>query len=514
MAAMNIQGFYEPESGTWTYLLSDPAENVAAIIDPVWVYDIVSGQASTTHTDEILAVAAGQGLDVQWVLETHAHADHLSSAAYIREQTGARVAIGRGIRSVQANFIKVFNLDDVLADGSQFDRLLAEGDVIELGGLDIHVMETPGHTSDSLTYLAEDAAFIGDTLFTPAFGTARCDFPGGDAAMLFDSIARLHALPPDTRLHLCHDYPGAGVAPTSVVTVAESRAGNIHAKEGTSRADYIAMRRARDAQLQLPKLIYPSLQVNIRAGRAPAAEGNGARYLRVPFNADLTKLLREDQPGMRDDMSNVPDPVTAGHWDAAYQEKTFDLHSWYQSEPRQSLAMIGAAAVQPTDPIIDVGGGASLLVDRLLSQGYRDLTVLDISRAALETSRQRLGEKAAAVDWICADIRTWQPPRAFAVWHDRALFHFLTKPEERQSYVRALRAGLQVGGAAVIAAFAVGGPQRCSGLDIVQYDAERLAAELGPGFELENEVVEDHMTPMGGRQLFSWFLLKRVNDTQ
>jgi glyoxylase-like metal-dependent hydrolase (beta-lactamase superfamily II) len=294
MNVMNIRAFHEPESGTWTYLLSDPQTAAAAIIDPVWVYDLVSGRASTAQTDGILGVAADQGLQVQWVLETHAHADHLSSAAYIREKTGARVAIGSGIRSVQANFIKAFNLTDVAADGSQFDRLLAEGDTITLGKLEILVMETPGHTSDSLTYLVEDAAFIGDTLFAPAFGTARCDFPGGSAALLFDSISRIHALPPDTRLHLCHDYPGEGADPVSVVTVAESRAGNIHAREGTSRADYIDMRQKRDAQLRLPKLIYPSLQVNIRAGHAPEAEGNGARYLRTPFNADLADLLRGD----------------------------------------------------------------------------------------------------------------------------------------------------------------------------------------------------------------------------
>jgi glyoxylase-like metal-dependent hydrolase (beta-lactamase superfamily II) len=201
------------------------------------------------------------------------------------------VAIGRGIRAVQENFARAFNLKGLPTDGSQFDRLLAEGDVVSLGALEVRVMETPGHTNDSLTYLVGDAAFIGDTLFAPGFGTARCDFPGGDAAMLFDSIERIHALPPGTRLHLCHDYPRDGEEPTSVVTVAESRAANVHVKAGTSRADYVEMRTTRDARLKLPRLIFPSLQVNIRAGRAPQQEDNGACYLRIPFNADMGRLL-------------------------------------------------------------------------------------------------------------------------------------------------------------------------------------------------------------------------------
>lgn len=288
---MHIEPFYEPESGTWTYLLADLAAGRAAVIDPVWVYDPVSGHADPGFTDGLLQWAAGEGLAIDWVLETHAHADHLSSAGYIGDRTGARIAIGRGIREVQANFARVFNLPGVATDGSQFDRLLAEGDEVEIGGLCVRVMETPGHTRDSLTYLAGDAAFIGDTLFAPAYGTARCDFPGGDAGMLFDSITRLHALPPATRLHLCHDYPAEGQSPTSVVTVAESRAENVHAADGTAREAYVAMRDARDATLKLPRLIYPSLQVNIRAGHAPEAEDNGASYLRIPFNNDIADLL-------------------------------------------------------------------------------------------------------------------------------------------------------------------------------------------------------------------------------
>jgi glyoxylase-like metal-dependent hydrolase (beta-lactamase superfamily II) len=289
---MDIRSFHEADSGTWTYLLADSASGTAAIIDPVWRYDPVSGKADLDFTLSVLEHVTAGGFDLQWVLETHAHADHLSSAAYIREQTGAKVAIGRGIREVQSNFAQVFNLEGFSADGSQFDRLLGEGDSIELGQLEIRVMETPGHTRDSLTYRVGDVAFIGDTLFAPTFGTARCDFPGGDAGMLFDSIARIHALPPETRLHLCHDYPTEGGEPVHVVTVAESRARNIHARDGVSRDEFVAMRTTRDAKLKLPRLIYPSLQVNIRAGAAPAPEDNGARYLRIPFDVELESLLK------------------------------------------------------------------------------------------------------------------------------------------------------------------------------------------------------------------------------
>ena len=289
---MEITPFYEPESFTWTYLLADSSSGKAVIIDPVWVYDLVSGMADTAFTDNILGFAKERGYIIEWTLETHAHADHLSSACYIRDVTGAQIAIGNGICDVQKTFVRVYNLDDVPTDGSQFDRLLADGDVIQLGSLEIRVMGTPGHTSDSVTYRCENAAFIGDTLFAPGYGTARCDFPGGDAALLFDSIARIHALPQETLLHLCHDYPTEGADPVSVVTVAESLQNNIHARAGTSREDYIEMRTTRDTQLSLPKLIFPSIQVNIRAGEAPAGDSNGASYLRTPFNVDLVSLLK------------------------------------------------------------------------------------------------------------------------------------------------------------------------------------------------------------------------------
>ncbi len=290
--SMEVTPFYEPESFTWTYLLADTSSGKAVIIDPVWVYDLVSGMADTAFTDNVLGIAKQRGYSIEWALETHAHADHLSSACYIREASGAKIAIGSGICGVQKTFVKIYNLNDVPVDGSQFDRLLADGDVIQLGSLEIKVMETPGHTSDSVTYICENAAFIGDTLFAPGYGTARCDFPGGDAALLFDSIARIHALPKETLLHLCHDYPATGVDPISTVTVAESLQNNIHARAGSSRDNFIAMRTTRDEQLSLPKLIYPSIQVNIRAGAAPTAESNGASYLKTPFNINLAALLK------------------------------------------------------------------------------------------------------------------------------------------------------------------------------------------------------------------------------
>ncbi len=291
--SMEVTSFYEPESSTWTYLLADTSSGKALIIDPVWVYNPISGNTDTAFTDEILGIANSRGYSIEWVLETHTHADHLSSACYIGDKTGARIAIGKGICDVQKTFVKMYKLDDVPVDGSQFNRLLNDGDIVQLGNLEIRVMETPGHTSDSITYLCENAAFIGDTLFAPDFGTARCDFPGGDAERLFDSITRIHALPEETLLYLCHDYPADGATPVNIVTVAESLAGNIHAKAGTDRDEYIEMRNARDAKLSLPELIYPAIQINIRAGNAPLADTNGANYLKASFNAELALLLKK-----------------------------------------------------------------------------------------------------------------------------------------------------------------------------------------------------------------------------
>jgi glyoxylase-like metal-dependent hydrolase (beta-lactamase superfamily II) len=239
----------------------------------------------------MLAEAAGRGCRVEWVLETHAHADHLTAADFVRRRTGARIAIGRGICSVQQTFRQVFNLADLPTDGRQFDRLVGEGEVIPLGALEIRVLETPGHTSDSVSYRVGAAAFVGDTLFAPHYGTARCDFPGGDAGALFDSIQRLHALPDRTDLYLCHDYPDPGHAPRCRVPVQESRQNNVHIGPATRREEFIAMRIRRDATLGLPRLILPSVQVNIRAGAAPSADDNGVAYLRMPFNRPIADLL-------------------------------------------------------------------------------------------------------------------------------------------------------------------------------------------------------------------------------
>jgi len=289
--ALDITPFYEPESGTWTYLVAETASKEAVIIDPVWVYDPVSGKADSAFIEQVLKRADEEGLQVRWVLETHAHADHLTAADEVRIRTRARVGCGRGICSVQQTFKRAFNLLDVATDGSQFDRLLVEGDTVSLGDLQIRVIETPGHTNDSVTYLVEDAAFIGDTLFSPSFGTARCDFPGGSAGQLYDSISRLYQLPDETRLFLCHDYPAEGQEPVCQVTVAQSRRDNIHINSGTTRDAFVGMREARDAKLGLPRLILPSLQVNIRAGKAPPAETNGAIYLKTPFNCSLADLV-------------------------------------------------------------------------------------------------------------------------------------------------------------------------------------------------------------------------------
>lgn len=291
--SVKIESTHEPGSGTWTHILADPAAGVAAIIDPVWVYDAVSGCTSRAFIDQVLQKVSAMGCRVAWVLETHAHADHLSAGALLRKELGARIAIGKGICSVQENFRKVFALDDLPVDGSQFDRLLQEGDRIELGEIVIDVIETPGHTDDSITYLAGGAAFIGDTLFAPDFGTARCDFPGGAAARLYQSIQKLYALPAETRLYLCHDYPKDGAKPKDHVTVAESRAQNIHVQADTEAESFVVMREARDAKLALPKLIFPSVQVNIQAGEPPLSQGGKAGYIKIPFDTSIAELLED-----------------------------------------------------------------------------------------------------------------------------------------------------------------------------------------------------------------------------
>lgn len=283
--APEVRGLYHEPTSTFSYVAWDPRTRQAAVIDPVLDYDGAAGRTGTASAAALLAVLESERLELRWILETHAHADHLTAAAFLHERTGAPVAIGRGITSVQASFRDIYHLGhDFPVDGRQFDRLFADGERFRLGEIEVEVMATPGHTDDSVTYLVGDAAFVGDTLFAPDYGSARCDFPGGDAARLFASVQRLYALPPQTRLFLCHDYPPQGRAPRCEWSVAEQRAGNIHIDASTREADFVQMRTERDAGLKMPALIIPSVQVNIRAGRLPEPEDNGRRYLRVPLD--------------------------------------------------------------------------------------------------------------------------------------------------------------------------------------------------------------------------------------
>jgi len=278
-----IQAFFDEATNTVSYLVSDPQTKRAAVVDPVLDYDHASGKAATRSADVILKAAAKDGLTVDWVLETHAHADHLSGAPYIKLKTGAKVGIGEHIRDVQKIFRPVFNATDLSGDGSEFDHLFADGERFALGALEVEVMHVPGHTPADIAYMIGDAVFVGDTLFMPDFGTARADFPGGDAHKLYRSIQRLLSLPPKTRLFMCHDYKAPGRADYAwETTVAEQRAHNAHVKEGVSEADFVAMREARDATLAAPELLMPSIQVNMRAGHLPPPDLNGIQYLKIP----------------------------------------------------------------------------------------------------------------------------------------------------------------------------------------------------------------------------------------
>jgi len=279
----NVIPFRHEDTATWTYLVHAPGDEAAVVIDPVLDFDAASGEACAESAAKVLAAAAAAHLRIAWILETHAHADHLSAAAWLRERAGARVAIGAGIVHVQLAFKERLNLDDeaLVADGRQFDRLLADGDVLRIGTLSVQVLATPGHTPDSMSYVIGDAVFVGDTLFSPASGSARCDFPGGDARALYRSVQRLYGLPV-TRMFLCHDYPSAGIAARAEIPLSEQRAQNIHLHEGIDEAGFVAMRTARDATLAVPRLLWPALQVNIRAGRLPPEESNGTSYLRLP----------------------------------------------------------------------------------------------------------------------------------------------------------------------------------------------------------------------------------------
>jgi glyoxylase-like metal-dependent hydrolase (beta-lactamase superfamily II) len=308
-----IRAFFDEATNTISYLVADPATRRAAVIDPVLDYDPKSGAVDVHSVEAILKAAADDRLIIDWTLETHAHADHLSGSSWIKAKTGARIAIGEHIKDVQRIFRAVFNAIDLRSDGSDFDRLFVDGEHFKIGDLDVQVLYTPGHTPACVSYKIGDAVFVGDTLFMPDYGTARADFPGGDAHRLYQSIQRLLALPPETRLFMCHDYKPPGRDHYAwQSTVAEQRRANIHVGGGASEVAFVAMRDARDATLAAPTLLLPSIQVNIRAGRFPAAEQNGVRYLKIPVKTkteaaalalDASRLVSAPRAGQ------TPSPV-------------------------------------------------------------------------------------------------------------------------------------------------------------------------------------------------------------
>ena len=291
---LDVEGFFDPATWTVSYIVIDRPTRACAIVDSVLDYDPKSGRTSHASADRLVARVHERDLHVEWILETHVHADHLSAAPYLKKQLGGRLGIGAHITTVQEVFGKLFNAGTEFArDGRQFDRLFADGDTFPIGGLQARAMHTPGHTPACMTYVVgegaasgrPDAAFVGDTLFMPDYGTARCDFPGGDARTLFHSVNRVLSLAPETRLYMCHDYQPGGREVRFVSTVAEERAHNVHVRNGISEDEFVAMRTARDATLGMPVLILPSVQVNMRAGQFPPAEDNGQRYLKIPIDA-------------------------------------------------------------------------------------------------------------------------------------------------------------------------------------------------------------------------------------
>lgn len=282
----DVTPFFDPATNTWTYLVADPATGDAVIIDAVLDYEPKGAVVSHAGLERLLAAVQQRQLQLKYVMESHVHADHLAGGHWLRDKTGAPLVIGARISEVQREFAPRFGMDDLAADGRQFDMLLDDGAALRLGNLTIRVLHTPGHTPACVTYLIGDAAFVGDTMFMPDYGTARCDFPGGDAATLHASIAKILALPPETRIFVGHDYLPAGRSEFACeTTVAAQKAGNIHVHGGVAAADFIAMRRARDATLTPPQLIFPSLQVNIAAGELPPADSKGRRFLRLPLQA-------------------------------------------------------------------------------------------------------------------------------------------------------------------------------------------------------------------------------------
>lgn len=279
------EAFFDPATWTVTYVVWDQASRHAAVIDPVLDYDFRSGHTQTESVDRVLAYAFENRLNIDWILETHAHADHLSGAHYLKGRTGGRIAIGEHIREVQTSFSRIFNFErSFLPDGSQFDHLFKDGETFMIGEIEATALLVPGHTPADMAYRMDGAVFVGDTLFMPDVGTARADFPGGDAHQLYRSIQRILQLPAETVVYVCHDYPPQTRAPQWQTTVAEQRANNIHVKDGIGEDAFVAMRNARDSALDMPTLILPSIQVNLRAGQMPPADDNGIAYLRIPLN--------------------------------------------------------------------------------------------------------------------------------------------------------------------------------------------------------------------------------------
>jgi glyoxylase-like metal-dependent hydrolase (beta-lactamase superfamily II) len=280
-----VKAFFDPQTWTYTYVVYESEGSACIVIDSVLNYDPKSGRTKTESADEVIAFIKEHRLQLEWILETHAHADHLTAAPYIQEKLGGKIAIGDHITTVQGVFKGVFNLDDLAVDGSQFDVLIKEGEPISFGNLSFKALYVPGHTPACMAYEIGDSIFVGDTLFMPDVGTARCDFPGGSASNLYRSIQSILKYPPSTKLYMCHDYPPNGRAPEYQSTVADQKKNNIHVHDGITEEQFVAMRTKRDTGLEMPVLILPSIQVNIRAGHMPKPEGNGTAYLKIPLNA-------------------------------------------------------------------------------------------------------------------------------------------------------------------------------------------------------------------------------------
>jgi glyoxylase-like metal-dependent hydrolase (beta-lactamase superfamily II) len=282
----DVRAFFDPATWTLTYIVKDPDSSSCAIIDSVLDYEVASGRTKTESADQVVAMVESENLTVEWILETHVHADHLSAAPYLHNKLGGKIGIGAHITDVQNIFGNLFNAEpEFRRDGSQFDHLFTDGDTFSIGGLTATAMHTPGHTPACMTYHVGDALFVGDTMFMPDFGTARCDFPGGDARTLYQSIQRLLALPPETRMFMCHDYMPNGREMQYETTVGEQKISNLQVHDGISEDEFVAMRSAKDKTLSMPTLILPSVQVNMRAGELPPPEDNGVRYLKIPLDA-------------------------------------------------------------------------------------------------------------------------------------------------------------------------------------------------------------------------------------